>query len=171
MLSRKNLLSSSVKQRKRNRDYWFHPHTGMDEIMHHSHPWLVFVYIATAYHSHLVLWTWTTWHLDPAWPQCSPGQREGEGRGLEGEKDWGRVKKERGERRWCVGSKHRDNVILPRLPLQALCLQHTQTKHEHHQPTHRCTLCLTVCTQVYSCSDSSHKSYIHPVPLHVLASP
>lgn len=69
---------------------WSHSHAGMEWDYAHSHPCLVSVYIATGCHSHSVLWTWTTWHLDPAWPQCSPGQREGEGRG--------RVKKIEGER-------------------------------------------------------------------------
>ena len=54
---------------------------------------------------------WTAWHPDPAWPQCSPEEREGEGRGIggreggEGEaKRWeeGRGKgRERGEEVMC----------------------------------------------------------------------
>ena len=46
-------------------------------------------------------------------------------------------------------SMERKNVVLPRPPFQALCPRHTQTKHEHHQPTCMCTLCLTVCTHRY----------------------
>lgn len=96
----------------------------------------------------------------------------GKGRGRGGGKEMGRGKgKGKGEGRGgdVLGlSMERKNVVLPRPPFQALCPRHTQTKHEHHQPTCMCTLCLTVCThtQVYRhCTHSDSPPQCHPVPL------